>query len=656
VKFLAGLFFLAYAPGRALLAVLKLDLPRLETVGLSLAAGMAATTAVNKFARLAGLEAGFALWVAAGAAITLSRFFRRPARPSGRSGRPASTVIFLGVLGLLVLGLLAVDSFTNARPTDDGAFLVQMRHYDGFIRQAVIREVSHDLPPEMPFAAGRPLGYHYGMDLFISLFHRYLGLDIWDLVHRLLAPFFWLLFVLSAYLFVRETSSSETAGVLAAALVVFGGGGMSWLAGPLFGTPAGGNPFYALYLFDGLGVNSFIPAMAILFSGLLALARYLRERRRGWLVLAALLFALAVEFKAFFAGPVIAALTAAGLIVFFWKREAALLKAAAATGAAMGPLLLAAYLGGRNEMPYAFSLGFIDWPGRVLENLKLGGLAGSWKELRGGGPLTPASFGAAAAAWLLTTAGSLGLSAAALPAFFRRLFARRRTKDIDLATSVLAASSFLYFFVFRTRLGSFSCDILNIYVFYLGLILLLLMFAEVVAGAAAKRKGGVRAAVLGAALVLSVPSAVVFVGAKLRAPEPRLFPASFMDVARWLSRETPGRSVVLQPLGVRYLSYFGGRRVVLDDAVHSYLDFHLPAEDISLRRDAVNRFFGFPSGYPWVLEAYAVTHVVVPRDQAFPAEGKEGAVSLGNFRLRRVFGNAGFVVYEVGRPIEKRGA
>ncbi|MBM3295454.1 MAG: hypothetical protein FJY82_13170 [Candidatus Aminicenantes bacterium] len=656
MKFLAGLFFLAYAPGRALLAVLKLDLPRLETVGLSLVAGMAATTTANKLARLAGMEAGFALWVAAGALFAVSRFFRRPPRPPVRSGTPASSAICLGVIGLLVLGLLAVDSFTNACPTDDGSFLVKMRHYDGFIRQAVIRELSHDLPPEMPFAAGRPLGYHYGMDLFIALFNRYLGLDVWDLVHRLLAPVFWLLLVLSAYLFSREASSSETAGVLAAALVVFGGGGLSWLADLLFGTPAGANPFYALYLFDGLGVNSFIPGMAILFSALFALARYLRERLRGWLVLAALLFALSVEFKVFFAGPVIGALSAAGLVVFLRKKDGILLTAAAATAAAMAPLLLSAYFGTRRGTPYAFSIEYIDWPGRILETLKLEGLAGSWKELRGGGPLKLASLGAAAAAWILTAAGSLGLSAAALPVFLRRLFAWRRTKDIHLATSILAAASWLYFFVFRTKLGSFSADILNVYVFYLGLILLLTMFAEVVAGAAARTKGAARAAVLGAALLLSVPSTAAFLRAKIRAPEPRVFPAAFVDVARWLNRETPGRSVVLQPLGVRYLSYFGGRRVVLDDAVHSYLDFHLPAEDLSLRRDAVNRFFASPSAYPWVLGTYGVTHVVVPVDQVFPVGGKDGEVSLGDFNLRRIFANAGFVVYEVGRPIEKRRA
>jgi hypothetical protein len=100
---------------------------------------------------------------------------------------------------------------------------------------------------------------------------------------------------------------------------------------------------------------------------------------------------------------------------------------------------------------------------------------------------------------------------------------------------------------------------------------------------------------------------------------------------------------------VRYLSFLGGRRLVLDDTVHSYLPFHLPADEISRRRDAVNRFFESPSGRTDVLNTYRVTHVVVPHDQAFPAEREDGTIRLENYILRKMFDNGGFRVFAVGR-------
>ena len=649
MKFLAGLFLLAFAPGRAILGVLGLKLPRLETIVLSLVAGTAATTTVNKFARLAGLEAAFAVWIAAGAAYIAVGLFRKPPRPARRGFHPTPAGVFLALVGLAVLALLAVDSFPNARPGPDGSLAIKMHYYDGFLRQAVVRELAHDLPPEMPFAAGHPLGYHFGMDLFISLFNRYLGLDVWDLVHRLLAPVFWLLFAMAIFLFARELTASATAGVLASALAVFGSGGFSWLAELLFGAPIGGNPFYALYLFDGLGVNSFIPGAAVLFSGFYALARYLRERRPGGLVLAALLLALSTEFKIFFAGPVLGAMAVVGLIAFLRFKDKALLAATAATGAFTAPLLLAAYLGSRGGMSYAFSLGFIDWPGRILEALKLGGLASSWKGLLGGAPFEAGMVVVFAAAWAITLFGSLGLSAVALPALVRRFFAGSRESHIHVYVSGLAAACFLDFFLFRTTLGKLSREILNIYVFYVGLILLLITFADIAAFAAAKRKGAARAAILGAAFLLCLPNTVLFLRAKIRVPEKRVFPAAFVETARWLGRETPGRSVILQPLAVRYVSFLSGRRVVLDDTVHSYLEFHLPVAEIGRRRDAVNRFFGDPAVQARVLEEYGVTHVLVPHDQEFPRAGEDGILSLGEVRLRTAFANDGFVVYEVVR-------
>ena len=638
MKFAAGLVLLGYLPGRAILALFRLRPAGLERFVLSLTVGMAASPAVNKFVRIAGAEWAFALWIAAAGMVVLAGIVRRPPRLEASRFRPTAAAAVLAAVLALVFAMLAVDSFDNARPGPDGSLVVKMHYYDGFIRQAVIRELGHDIPPEMPFAAGNPLGYHYGMDLFIALFERYLGLDVWDLVHRLLAPVFWILLALSAFLLGREISRSDAAGVLASFLVVFGSGGWSWVADLARGAPIGGNPFYALYLFDGLGVNSLIPGLAVLLSGFFALSRYLRERRAGWLCLAALLLALSVEFKVFFAGPVIGTLAVTGLIAVFRWKDKALLLAAGATAAVMAPLLLTAIMGHRGGLSYTFAFRLNDWPERVLIALNLDSILGS-------------SAGGLAAGFLLLLAGSFGPSVLALPGVVLRFFARSRESGIAFFLSGLLAACVLYFFVFSITIGGLPRHILNIYAFYLGLVLLLIFFADAVARFAAPRSRPVRFAIYAAVVILCLPNTVLFLRAKIRAPELRAFPAAFVETARWLNGNVPATSVILQPLAVRYLSFLGGRRLVLDDTVHSYLPFHLTADEISRRRDAVNRFFANPFERAEVLSTYRVTHVVVPHDQAFPAEGEDGTIRLGNYVLRKLFDNGGFRVFAVGRSI-----
>jgi hypothetical protein len=641
VKFLAGLFLLAYAPGRAILAVLRLRLPSLEATVLALILGLASTQAVNKLARIAGVEWAFAVWIAASVSLVVVGLIRHRPRPRKLRFRVSPAGVLLGAVCVLILAMLAADSFGNARTRPDGSLVVKMHYYDGFIRQSVIRELVHDVPPEMPFAAGRPLGYHYGMDLFIALFGRYLDLDVWDLVHRYLAPVFWLLLALTAYLLGKDVSRSAAAGILASCLVVFGSGGWTWLANLAFGAPIGGNPFYSLYVFDGLGVNSFIPGLAVLLAGFLALSRFLAERRRGWLVLAGLLLALASEFKAFFAGPVLGVLIVTGILAFLRSKDKGLLEAAGVTSAFLAPLLLVAVLTGGGGSGYAFSLGLTDWPARVFEALRLGPVPG------------PAAAGFAGGI-LLLLAGAFGPSVIALPDVVRRFFARGEKADVSFFLSGLFAACVVYFFVFRISLEGEPRNILNVYVFYLGLVLLQFFFAVRVSRTVASRRPLARTAAYAAAILICIPNTALFLRAKIRAPEPRVFSADFVETARWLERETPAGAVILQPLDVRYLSYFAGRRVVLDDAVHSYLSFHLPEGEIGRRRDAVNRFFYDPVSYPGALSLYRVSYVVVPADRPFPAaQGRPGNLAdggadrFGDYSLREIFRNDGFTVFAV---------
>ena len=154
--------------------------------------------------------------------------------------------------------------------------LINTHYYDGFIRNAVVRELSHSVPPQMSFASGFPIGYHYGMDLFLSIFYRHLGLGVLDLIHRFSLTWFFLLFITSMFIFVREMSSSQGAALLAAFLAVFGSGGFAYLATYLLGIYQWGNIFYSFYFFNFAGINSILPAFAVLGTGFFALSRALK--------------------------------------------------------------------------------------------------------------------------------------------------------------------------------------------------------------------------------------------------------------------------------------------------------------------------------------------------------------------------------------------
>ena len=658
-RFLLGLFVFVYAPGRAVLDLLKIRRSPLASPILTAVLGMAVSTLLNKYTRLLNVEFLFGCGIAAAAVYVLLRGIRRVRALWRTSFQWSRTGMILAGGCLLILALLAVDNFRNGIVQPDGTVVVRMHYYDGFIRTAVIRELTHSVPPQMPFAAGVPLGYHYGMDLFVSLFVRYLGLGVFDLVHRLLAAFFWGIFFLAAFLFARTLYDSARTGLWAAVLVVFGSGGWTWVATAVRGTPLGGNPFYALYIFDGLGVNSLVPAFALAFGGLTALTFWLRERNVSALILSAGLLAAAVEFKIFLGPPLLGVFLVTGIAAGLIRKDWTLARAGAAFFASLLPLVGSALASGGGPA-YHFALRFIDWPGRVLADLRLETWAGLWTGAISRGGLTVAGFMIILAAVGLTFLGAFGPSVAAMPRMIRDFFAGPKDAPRFFVAG-LTAACVLYFYLFEVRLGPLDRTILNVYGFTFGLILLLIAAADVFRRIAENRSRILGFALGALAVGLTLPNTVLFLVQKTASPETLVFSAAYMDVSRWLSRSIPVDAVILQPTDIRYLCYFADRRVVLDDTVNSYLDFHLTREEIGRRRDGINRFFGDPKRRADILERYGVTYVLRSNDRPFPEESSERIFlnpivptdpSIGvpqAASLTRVFRNEGFTIYRVER-------
>ena len=87
---------------------------------------------------------------------------------------------------------------------------------------AIANELTHSIPPQAPVFAGRPLNYHYGMDLAVAMFANATGLETPDLLLRFVPTLFLALSMLSVYCFASAWLESGYFGVLVVFFVFFG--------------------------------------------------------------------------------------------------------------------------------------------------------------------------------------------------------------------------------------------------------------------------------------------------------------------------------------------------------------------------------------------------------------------------------------------------
>lgn len=658
-KFLAGFLALVYIPGQSAVWLLGIRVSRLESFVSSLALGMTLATLVNKWARMFRLEIIFWIWLALSLIYFVYHLLKKPPKSGNLTFGLTRTGIGLFAILLLVFGVLYVDNFRNGLLRPDGSVVVNMHYYDGFIRNAVVRETAHSVPPQMPFAAGESLGYHYGMDLFAALFHRYLGLGLFDLLHRFLLTFFFGLFISAAFIFLREFYGSETAALWGTFLVTFGSGGLTYLLCAAFKAPLGGNIFRSLYLFDFLAVNSLVPALALLFLGFWSLIRYLALRRTSWLLLSAFFFGGAAEFKVFLIGPAAGALFLAGAVSWAKFRDTGLFRLFLATAAVSLILLAPILAGGSGSVPYTFKIQVTDWIGKSLHELNVPAVTSAWTGLVSGGDLTAGNLSLSLAAIVLFLLGSFGLSLLAFPSAAGAVFKPKRGEEARMCLGIFSILGVGAFFGFSIYLGKLPRNMLNGYVYYAGLIAVIIFWAERVSRWAAGKKTAARLALFVAVGALSIPNSAWFVRNKVLSPEPRVFSRPFLEAADWIRNNTSPHAVVLQPEDLRYTCYFSGRRAVLENSVHSYLGFHLHPREIADRRKDVSRFFGRPETSGDVLHKYGVSVIWVMNSPGrlgsgdapiacFPPGRAEGrAAPGGGLLLEPVFLNDEYALYGV---------
>ncbi len=421
--FVVAVILLAYVPGKLLLIALKRTLSPLEDVTLSCVLGLVVIGFVYWLMTFAHQGRFYLLWplTAAGIGIWLLTSKRKSrlsnsasleplSQGSATPSRDRSTLVLAGVLVLAIIALAFLPLYyTNFTWQPDGTMRV-FPVSDVLFHIAIANELTHTVPPQAPLFAGHTLSYHYGMDLAVAMFARATGLNVRDLIVRFMPTLFVGLSMLSVFCFSRNWLRSGYFGALVVFLVFFGAD-FSFIPGLLLGEKGD----WSLRYFSAPAVvtlfyfNPILPGLGVLFGGLFCLDRYMHERSRAWLFLAALLFVALIEVKMLMAGQLICSLGVAAVVYLIFFSNADLFKIAGCTAVAAIPLVSWVLL--KNESGGRIVAKFEPWlyVSHAMQTLGLG----DWFN---------GSVAFAVVAVPIYLVGCLGLRVIGLPAIFTAIF------------------------------------------------------------------------------------------------------------------------------------------------------------------------------------------------------------------------------------------
>jgi hypothetical protein len=254
---------------------------------------------------------------------------RRAAGPSLRGAAPP--------VALLVL-LLAATQYRVNRERANGDFLLDLgEHMDTAVHVGLTWELVAGYPPQVPGLAGLEVRYHVGSHLVRAAATRWAGIHPYDSISRFDVTLWGLALVLA----LRAATHALGLGSRVTALV-----GYLPLAADLSCVPGLllGAGFWAFKLGDNFiealfYANSIAPALTLVLAAVACIARWERDHRLGFLVLAVLLGGGAGFFKVFTGAQLLLALLTGWLLV---RRRSHLLVVAAFVAAALALLAASA--------------------------------------------------------------------------------------------------------------------------------------------------------------------------------------------------------------------------------------------------------------------------------------------------------------------------
>jgi len=419
LRFVVGSVVLIGGPGAAATFWLTTERPLGARLVLAGSLGLAVAPLVAHLVGLVGLTA-FVPWIAAlllGVAVAgwpAASTRVRPPRAS-RAAFAATTVIALS---------LAATTYTH-RLAETPQQTTIYGEYDAFdltYYAAIAAELSHTVPPESPFRAGRALVHSYYPHLAMAVVHRFADVPMLDLYFRFAWPLFLVLAGLTCFLWVEQLAGAIAA--LMASVLLVAGSNLSYLAAWFF-RPSGWDDVLWSTNFlspgaESLYFNNWTPALCVVFASLYALDAGLRTRRRGWLIVAAAGIALTLLAKPFATVLLLGALVMTAILPGSSARARRDLLVTAGLALAMALPYLVFIVGGRGDAQVSFGLALFPLPQLMFDRLEIWdpfltwlgawGVPEGWQPALGGALAFPVFF-----------VGALGPLLVALPGLWRAL-------------------------------------------------------------------------------------------------------------------------------------------------------------------------------------------------------------------------------------------
>lgn len=665
-RFVIAVVFCMYVPGKLLLDIAGVEPGPLEDLTLSLVLGMPISSILYWILAYLGLEHVFILLPFAAALACFYRGRRRwRAIWSYRVSIDPSHILLLGViiLCLVPLGILPIY-YRNVDLLPGSSMTYARRPFDVVQHLSFAYELTHSVPPEVPFFSGETLDYHYGMDLLAAMLSRIASLSVLDLTARFLPTFFLVTAVLAIFCFSRFWLDSRYGAVLVTFLVVFGED-LSFVPGLLLGSREvwsaqffGVPTTYSLY-----SMNPMLPSLGVLFSALFCLGKSCREESTPWTVLAAFLFAMIAGYKVFASAHVLASLAVAGVIGLFLFRQTRLLKVLAMTMLLGAPLFLHTLVG--SQAGAKMWMRIDPWP-YVPEALEQIGLLDTSVGSEIGAIYQSGTLSAGGVAGLFLVAlpgyllGSLGMRVIGIPVALRDLVCFRGSTGIRL---------FAALFVILGPLLTLTCtatpwgypqefEYNNAVWFYVQSKYVMWIFVvELILILCRGRRRSWQALVVAVIVGVSIPSTVQYFQNQMhRGLE--VLDENELELMGFLQQGCSNGEVVLsrEKLAEHVVALAPCRVPVVSPGTYTHLFVSSPA--LERREEDMASFWD-----AWregelrsdILERYAVDYVVVDKTSPYSSalqpswHNDPDLTPVRQVHLDPCFENAGYVVYETRR-------
>lgn len=353
-RFIAVTLVLIVVPGRQILrwAVGEVS-SRAEEMVLSLTLGALGASGLYWILLRGQLVELFWIWPLVAAAAALKDRGSLACFVSGLFRRPSpSEVALLAAACTACLPLIVVPLYYRNLSLDSSGGLAFYPFPDVVLHLAAAQELTHSVPPQVPFVPGQPLRYHYGMDLLAALYARLGGLDVADVCTRFLPTLYAGLLLLSAFCLGRRWLGWGIGGALVGFLVLLGED-FSFVPGLIVGAtePWSSHFFGWPSVISNYLMNPLLPALGFSFSALLCIQRWeLRPAlARRWLLLGGALLAGVGAHKAFLLVHLLLGFAVAGGLLWARGRGGRLLGAATVLALVSLPVGLALVGAGRSS-------------------------------------------------------------------------------------------------------------------------------------------------------------------------------------------------------------------------------------------------------------------------------------------------------------------